>query len=134
MRFKNFVTFFMLFLLSSYCINLQAELPPERPTDAELALLPPYCHARIKGNDNARKLWQQRMGREGFLHMHHYCFGLNDLNRANMTFNDKNLRSYLINRGIGNFNYVLQHWPPDFPLRNQAQLYKNQLELMKNTR
>jgi hypothetical protein len=69
---------------------LARKLPPERPTPAEMTMLPPECAARIGGDEATRQLWAQRLGPDNFLHLHHYCFGLNYNNRARIT-QDKGL-------------------------------------------
>src|SRR5206468_2487332 len=56
----------------------------------EVAMLPRYCiftyaykEARVAGSENQAEYdrWVQIMG-EVFKHMHHYCFGLMNTNRA----------------------------------------------------
>jgi hypothetical protein len=98
-------------------------------TEAELAVLPPYCQARLAGNAEARKLWGQRMGRENFSHLHHFCHGLKLMNRARFTF-DKRQRNYNLQQAIGEFGYVLKRWPTNFPLTMEAQNHKMQAEMM----
>ena len=54
---------------------------PGKATDAEIARLPPYCAVRLKGNTSPEyKQWERTLG-PGFLHTHHYCTGLVQLNR-----------------------------------------------------
>ncbi|MCL4738375.1 MAG: hypothetical protein KJZ81_09210 [Burkholderiaceae bacterium] len=107
----------------------QRDLPPERPTDSELVLLPKACEARLKGNDEVRRAWQQQIGRENFLHLHHLCFGLNYNNRARLTF-DKKRKLYFLQRAVANFDYVLRHWPADSALRPEAEAGKREAEMM----
>lgn len=105
-------------------------LPPERPTPAEMTMLPPECAARIGGDEATRQLWAQRLGPKNFLHLHHYCFGLNYNNRARLT-QDKGLRKYFLQRADANFDYVLEHWPAESPLRRAAEAGKMQTHLMQ---
>lgn len=52
------------------------------PNEAEFANLPPYCKEKVENLDPvANKMWSDKFGRNNWLHMHHYCFGLNYLNR-----------------------------------------------------
>jgi len=108
------------------------DLPPERPTDSELVLLPKACEARLKGNDEVRKAWQQQIGRDNFLHLHHLCFGLNYNNRARLTF-DKKRKLYFLQRAVANFDYVLTHWPADSALRPEAEAGRREAEMMLQT-
>lgn len=110
-------------------VHARKNLPPERPTDSELEVLPEACTARIKGSKEVKAAWQMKLGAGNFLHLHHYCFGLNYINRARMTM-DKSRKLYLLQRGLANFNYVLTHWPADSPLRPDAEAGKQQVELM----
>lgn len=77
------------------------------PTDAEIAVLPPYCAKRLRGTMTPQ---------EGayYPHVHHYCFGLNFANRAQRA-RDKTARKFNLESARGEFNYVIQrlettHW------------------------
>lgn len=77
------------------------------PTDAEIALLPPYCAKKLKGTMTPQ---------EGayYPHVHHYCFGLNFANRA-MRAGNATSRKFNLESSKGEFNYVIQrlektHW------------------------
>lgn len=98
------------------------------PTSSELAMLPPACHARLStGGGEAeaqRAMWSARLGPNNFLHLHHYCFGLNFMNRAQFAINRNDRRGNL-QAAIGEFDYVLTHWPADSPLRGDAQMRKD---------
>jgi len=118
---------------SPSAVHARKNLPPEQPTDSELEVLPEACTARIKGSKEVKAAWQHKIGAENFLHLHHYCFGLNYINRARMTM-DKPLKRFLLQRGLANFNYVLTHWPADSPLRPDAEAGKQQVEFMMRLR
>jgi uncharacterized protein YchJ len=118
----------MILILGLCCLPVHAqEKKPFGPTDTELMMLPPYCHAKIKGDANARKMWSSQMGADIFLHIHHYCYGLNFMNRHMLILDEKE-RSFLAARAISNFDYVIQRWPPSFPLTIEAQKYKAQMQ------
>jgi hypothetical protein len=102
-------------------------------TAREFAALPPYCLARMKGSAEERRMWEQNMGREIFLHLHHFCDGTNSLNRADSEL-DKRTRKSLLQRAIKNFDYVLKNWPEGAPLKIQAQSQKRRAELMLEMR
>ena len=64
-------------------------------TGAELAMLPEYCQARLGKNELARENWSQRMGAKIFVHVHHYCFGMNFMSQAGREFDPKK-KKYLL--------------------------------------
>lgn len=102
-------------LLSALAPALPA-LAATNVTPAEIAVLPPYCDAKIGSqNPAAVELWLRQLKRENWDHMHHYCGGLVDLNRyygGNAAQRKDSLR-----RAMWEFNYSLQHTQPDFYLR-----------------
>lgn len=110
-----------------------AQLLPERPTDIELQSLPIACQARLSGDAAIKKRWEQKIGTKNFLHLHHYCFGLNFTKRASTTFK-KNDKQYYAKRAIVNFDYVLSNWSADSPLRPDAESGKREAELMLKLR
>ncbi|RLQ20766.1 hypothetical protein DWB85_16075 [Seongchinamella sediminis] len=61
--------------------------------------------------------------------MHHYCFGLNFMNRAATEFDSKK-RKFILGQAIRNFEYVLRTWPKDFSLTPTAEMYRQQAEMM----
>jgi tetratricopeptide (TPR) repeat protein len=89
------------------------------PTQSELATLPPYCAARLNEQSAAFKSWQSTMG-AGFLHIHHYCFGLNFMNRARGMSSSNKEREGTLQAAITNFNYVLRNTQPDFYMRPEV--------------
>lgn len=125
---------FILLLASAGTRAYAAGTPlPIGPTSAEFLRLPPYCKARLGGSPEEKKAWDQQMGHQIFLHVHHYCFGLNSMNRARFE-SDKKLRSYYIERSIANFNYVIKAWPNSHPMAAQARRLKAQVEFMQMKR
>lgn len=112
--------------------HARKDLPPESPTDSELALLPQACHARLRGGKEEHAAWRQKIGRGNFDHLHHYCFALNYINRARFTF-DKKAKRYFLQRADGNLDYVLRHWPQNSPLRPDAEAGKRQVQMMMRT-
>lgn len=107
----------------------RGDLLSQRPNALELESLPPFCNARLNGDESLQKLWSQKIGRDNFLHVHHFCFGLNLNRRALITF-DKKQKRYYLERAVANFDYVLKHWPADSPMRSEATAGKAQAERM----
>ncbi|WP_296750883.1 tetratricopeptide repeat protein [Thiobacillus sp.] len=85
------------------------------PTAAEMAALPAYCGARFNEGSDAFKAWRANMGGD-FNHIHHYCAGLNFLNRTYGISSAKDRQSTL-GAVVREFDYVLTHASPGFYLR-----------------
>lgn len=94
---------------------------PANVTDSEMALLPQYCpdtqlfkygDATYNTSPNAPK-WVGLMG-NGFWSMHHYCWALINLARAQKPSIPANVRQETREYAIEDMNYVIQNTPPDF--------------------
>lgn len=98
------------------------------PTPSELAMLPAACQVKLSEQgrkDQAQQaMWSARLGPNTWLHFHHYCHGLKFVNRAQFSINRADRRGNL-QAAIGEFDYVLTHWPADSPLRSDAQMRKD---------
>ena len=79
-------------------------LEPFAPSEAELANLPPICVKRLTG-----KMTPQ----EGAMYpsVHHYCYGLNFINRAARA-RDASSRSFNLTSAKGEINYTIKASPP----------------------
>lgn len=84
------------------------------PTQAEMAALPAYCAARFDEKSDAFTSWKASMGGD-FIHVHHYCVGLNLLNRARRTFSPKD--NGTLEAAVREIDYVLTNSSPGFYLR-----------------
>ena len=87
MNYRNAITrTFAIILFSFISANSLASNWPK--SEAEFALLPPYCKARMgpgKGlnvPESEVAKWKQVLG-PGFIHVHHFCAGLNTMNNMN---------------------------------------------------
>jgi tetratricopeptide (TPR) repeat protein len=79
------------------------------PTTAEdFARLPPYCAARLKKNENpaAYKQWEARLTMNCFIHIHHYCAALNDVEYAVRAKTKKERDQFLMDSMTGGFDYM----------------------------
>jgi tetratricopeptide (TPR) repeat protein len=89
----------------------------------EMRTLPEYCRytqdfrAKVPGGNNPDEIerWTRSMG-PMFNNMHHYCWGLMDVNRAVLLSNTREERAHWLSNSINEFNYVLRGAPPDFAL------------------
>lgn len=107
-----------LLLAASLIFPLQAAaVLPHGMTDAELAALPSFCMAKMKGGDQAPHV--ARFGAKNWLHMHHYCGALKFVNRARAYSKD---RGYYLNNAKGEYRYVIRATAPDFWFRPQIYL------------
>lgn len=108
-----------------------ANVLPWAPSASELALLPEYC--KVRATDNQRspefKSWMQRIGPK-FVDIHHYCAGLNFINRYQNLVSDRNRKFYL-SRALSQIDYFAKDMPPDFPLAGDVYLNRGvALQLM----
>ena len=83
------------------------------PTEAELALLPPYCEAKRNPGSPKRQYWHRSLGRI-FQSIHHYCAALNFMNRYYRTPGPE--RKTLLKFALDDFNYMLKNPDPNSPL------------------
>lgn len=112
-----------------------AELLPFGPTKSEMAYMPEYCKARFSGPQSPEfKLWEGRVGGKNnktWKGLHHYCAGVNNMNRYLNLFKDPK-RNYYLSRAVPEMNYTLNNLPDDFIVA--ADMYLNRglaYQLMK---
>jgi tetratricopeptide (TPR) repeat protein len=102
---------------------MYAEAQPQTYESSQVNMLPVYCkytqvfRERVPGGNNRAEIerWTTSMG-SVFNHMHHYCWGLMASNRAAFLSNNREDRMRNLNGTLGEFEYVIQRAPPDFPL------------------
>ena len=88
------------------------------------AMLPPYCkytqvyQQTVPGGNDPTQIerWKLIMGPNNFLHMHHYCWGLEDVNRALYFSSTKQERDHQLYQSVSEFDYVIARVAPDFAL------------------
>lgn len=106
-------------LAASVCERAHAQ-QQGRWTPAEVAMLPAYCQARLARDEAQLSHWNRTFGRTTVLHLHHYCYGLLHMQRANATTNGAQRRRHF-GSAVKQFDYVLRHWGPDSPLYQEVQ-------------
>lgn len=111
----------------------QAAVEPWEPSVAELRLLPPYCKVKMGKRKTKAEIthWTQLLGEDVYIHIHHYCAGLNFLNRANKTFSDKQKKAFNLKRATTNIQYMLNHAPANNILRPDFHLSMGRVYLAK---
>lgn len=96
---------------------------PSNITKAEMGLIPEYCadsqtfgygDAYYNTSPNAPK-WVGLMGK-GFWAIHHYCWALINLSRAQKPSMPPNMRYWTREGVLADLNYVIQNTSPDFVL------------------
>ena len=108
-------------LLSMACAQAGAA-EPWAPSDAEMASLPPYCKARMKSGQGSQdyKTWEASLGKD-FIHTHHYCAGLNFINRYYRARSNNDKR-FNISNAEGNLQYMVSHADPGYSLMPDVHL------------
>lgn len=118
----------MQFLVPAFLLLLGlrpafAQQYPYAPTEQEYATLPPYCKEKLQNKNLAEiNRWSDSFGVNTWLHMHHYCIGLNDINRYYRASNEQQKKGFL-SSAIGEFGYMVGHLPPGSVLLADA--YQN---------
>jgi tetratricopeptide (TPR) repeat protein len=87
-----------------------------QPVDAEFASLPPFCKVKMQSDRNSPeyKAWESTLGKD-FLHTHHYCVGLNFINRYYRS-RSKQDKIYNLDNALDNMTYMVEHASPDYSL------------------
>jgi tetratricopeptide (TPR) repeat protein len=93
-----------------------ASMPPFAPSARELAILPPFCKAKLSADPSDDAAYAASIGPD-WLHIHHYCFGLNFANRYYQDFGNRVAQADDLKEAINNYDYVLEHATPDFWMR-----------------
>jgi tetratricopeptide (TPR) repeat protein len=85
-------------------------------TDAEYASLPPLCKVRLTAGMGSPEYiaWGQSLGKD-FMHTHHYCTGLNSINRYYRARSALDKGFHLTN-AAGDLSYMVGHASPDYSL------------------
>jgi len=107
------------------CVSLDAAGAGYPKTEAEFARLPPYCRARMGDNNTAAyQKWQGVFGQKNFIHMHHYCAALNDVNSARAAVGDADKQQRALEAAVKNFAYMERMTQADFFLRPEISVQK----------
>ena len=93
----------------------------ENTTAQDIAMLPPYCDAKMgRQAPEAVAMWREKMGHENWIHMHHYCSGLIELNRYYHGATGRQKAN--LGSAVNEFSGMIKGWTPDFYLRPEAHL------------
>lgn len=99
-------------------------------TSDEIAMLPPYCEARMVGKaPDAVSYWRTQMGQANWIHIHHYCGGLIELNRYYRSSSGRKKAN--LGNAVKEFTGMVNAFAPDFYLLPEAYLNRGRaLKLM----
>lgn len=111
----------LLWMAGIQTAQAQVEVRSDRPSATEMQQLPPYCAVRFtEARDSAEwKAWNDQFG-PNFNDMHHYCAGLNFLNRYYRVSPFE--KSGMLQGAKRNFEYMMKGASPEFPLRGDIYL------------
>jgi tetratricopeptide (TPR) repeat protein len=95
---------------------------PWAPTDSEMASLPPFCKIKMRSNTSSSeyKMWESTLGKD-FLHTHHYCMGINFINRYYRARSQQDKR-FNLNNAQGNLEYMVTHAESTYSLMPDVHL------------
>ncbi|WP_291994456.1 hypothetical protein [Candidatus Accumulibacter sp. ACC003] len=133
----NFVTLTRLVIASTLIAipNIGAALDLSTITDAETALLPRYCaySKSFPGNSAPEaKLWEARLGQESFKHIHHYCWGLIELQRARRSSTSREQAQYLLGASTSDFEYSIRRVAKNFVLLPEMLTRNGEVYLLRS--
>lgn len=100
-----------------------------KPNAAEMVLMPPYCQAKFNLPQGSPEwnAWRDRIG-DNFIDLHHYCVGLNFVNRY-WHARSKQDKGFYLQNAMNNFDYIVKAEKPGFAL--SVELYSNRGEVFK---
>lgn len=110
-------------LIALAALKVRAAEEPHGPTDVELKSLPYYCTVKRqleKGVPGARQAGYAALG-EQFGNVHHFCNGLNFINRYYRSPFGAKAGSYLAS-AINEFTYMVEHLVPNSSLAAESYL------------
>jgi tetratricopeptide (TPR) repeat protein len=126
-----------LTLLLSCMVAPASANKPNNITDAEMALIPKYCpdtmgfnYGDAYYNTSPRASgWVALMGKN-FWAVHHYCWALINLSRANHPGLPAEIRKGTLEGVRSDYQYVLEHSTPDFILLPEIYTRTGEVELL----
>lgn len=94
------------------------------PRDDELKMLPPICVTKLR-KDQASPEYQSAQQTYGpdFGHSHHYCAGINFINRYYRARSWQDKR-FVLQEAMGNLTYMVTHAQPSFSLMPDVYLQR----------
>lgn len=120
-------TLALVILIVSELLSMgQTEARGWGATPAEIAVLPPFCKAKLSPDPADDAQYSSAIGPD-WLHIHHYCYALTFTNRYYQDYADKPTQHDDLNQALNNYNYVLSHASPGFWMRPEIHTQKGRL-------
>ncbi len=103
------------------------EILPWVPTDEEFSMLPRYCWVKMKESDKSPEKLQfyNTLGKD-YVHVHHFCAGMNFASRSLRLPNEKD-RIYYRKKAFTNFQYMIDHADQSFSLMPDVYMSRGRL-------
>ena len=95
------------------CIGVEPVDTPHLPRFCQ------FCVEREYKKSSSYKRWQQVLGSDVDLHLHHYCTAIATARQSRLAQNSVKKKA-LATTAINNFEYVLARWPKTFRLYPEA--------------
>ena len=112
-------------------LALNTQVSAQPATANELRVLPEYCSVKWDTKDSTgQQRWSAVFGKKNWIHMHHWCIGLNSLIRAHKTFDDYQQGRFIQNV-LGQFDYMEKRATPDWVLWPELHLKKGNALMLK---
>jgi tetratricopeptide (TPR) repeat protein len=105
---------------------------PWAPSDTEMTSLPPYCKVRFKSGAQSPeyKMWEKTLGKD-FLHTHHYCAGVNFINRYYRARSQQD-KQFNLRSAQATLNYMVEKASPSYSLMPDVYLNLGVVYLLTN--
>jgi hypothetical protein len=141
LSFRMMMTAGLMLTLGCSGVCAQEDRLPTEPnffTWGELALLPEFCRdtqgvlyqVRGNGRDSPRAPhWLSLMGPD-FWHMHHYCYALAYMMRAQDASLSPIQKKYLYQKAMGDYNYVIKNAQPTMALMPEVHYKVGEAQLL----
>lgn len=125
-KLRNALPFTILVVFGLLGVNRASAVAGYSATAAELSRLPPFCQAKLSSNPADHKLYSGKIGPD-WQHIHHYCFGLNFINRYKRSFGNKIDQQFYFQSAVGEFEYMFTHSSSTFWMRPEMHVQKGKL-------
>lgn len=129
-----------LAILVLICLGLAGTAMAQKslnPTRGEMALLPPYCpdtqgfaYGDASYNTSPRAAyWIRLMDAKSFWALHHYCWALIKIRRADAVGVEPVVRNGMLLGALADYDYVLENGSPDFVLLPELLTRRSELQI-----
>ena len=129
-KLRTALTLTILVVFELLGVNQALAKLPYKATEAELSRLPTFCQVKLGYSRNANqantKLYSGKIGPD-WLHIHHYCSGLNFINRYKRSFGNKIDQQAYFTNAMGEFEYMFSHVAPTFWMLPEMHVQKGKL-------